>query len=344
MPTVTHPVFFLSHVMPGSATASFHASKSPSGREAVVPSARVLGGGSSMNMMMYTRPQRSDFEDWGVEGWRAEEMLPYLRKFETYHGKGEDADRHGYDGPIHVSHGTFQGTKTMEDFLSAVEKVGYARVDDMQSLDAINGAQRALRYVNPEGERQDTATRYLHPLLRDGEHPNLHVLVETQAERVLIEGEKAVGLVFSSSSGEQRTVRAGRAVIVSCGAFGTPALLERSGVGNADILKRVGIEPVVDLPGVGENYQDHQLEIYAYKTDLDPEDTLDVIVQGRVKPEDLIASKSPLLGSNAQDVTGKYRPSDEEVAALGPEFQKAWDEHYKPRPDKPLVLMACING
>lgn len=83
MPTVTHPVFFITHVLPGSTTATFHPSKSPSGKEVVVPSAKVLGGGSSMNMMMYTRPQRSDFEDWGVEGWGAEEMLPYFKKVLT---------------------------------------------------------------------------------------------------------------------------------------------------------------------------------------------------------------------------------------------------------------------
>lgn len=264
-------------------------------------------------------------------------------QFETYHGKG-DADRHGYDGPIHVSQSTFQGTKTMTDFLSAVEKVGYSQVDDMQSLDAVNGAQRALRYVNQDGHRQDTANRYLRPLLQDGKHPNLHVLVETQVERVLVEGGKATGVVFTGSDGGQRTVRAAKLVVVSCGALGTPTLLERSGIGSAEVLKRAGVETVVDLPGVGENYQDHQLEIYAYKSDLAPEDTLDPVIQGLVKPEDLIGSNSPMLGSNGQDITGKFRPTDDEVAALGPAFQKAWDGYYKTRPDKPLVLMSAING
>lgn len=363
LPTVTHPVFFLAHVMPGSTTAKFHASKSPDGsREVVVPTAQVLGGGSSINMMMYTRPQRSDFEDWGVEGWRAEEILPYFKKFETYHGKG-DKDRHGYHGPIHVSDSTFQGTKVMDDFLAAAGEVGYPEADDMQSLDAINGAQRAMRFVDKKGVRQDTAHRYLHPLLRktngnEASYPNLHVLVETQVERILIENGRAVGVVISPSSspsaddGEEkkqqqqvtRTIRATKSVVVSCGALGSPALLERSGVGSTSVLTRAGVETVVDLPGVGENYQDHQLLIYAYQTDFEPKDTLDVVVQGRVTPEELIADNSPILGTNAQDMTGKFRPSDDEVAALGPDFQKAWDEHYKNRPDKPLVLMSPING
>lgn len=235
----------------------------------------------------------------------------------------------------------------MNDFLGAAEKLGYPEVHDMQDLDAINGVQRALRYVNSKGERQDTAHGYIHPLLQDGKHPNLHVLVETHVERVLVEDGKAVGVVFSSSSSgehKSRTVRASKSVVVSCGAFGTPTLLERSGIGNPDILKSAGVETIVDLPGVGENYQDHQVELYAYKTDFAPEETLDPVVQGRLKPEDLIGSNSPLLGYNGQDISAKLRPSDEEVAALGPKFQEAWDKYYKNRPDKPLVLMSPING
>lgn len=231
-----------------------------------------------------------------------------------------------------------------------MNKVGWPEKDDMQSLENINGVQRAMRFVSPDGKRQDTAHQYLHPLLQDGKHPNLHVVCEAQVDRVIFDGTNATGLVFRRNPAffdgpaQDRTVRARKLVVVSCGALGTPLVLERSGVGSADILKRVGVPLVADLSGVGNDYQDHQLCLYAYKTGLEPEDTFDVVVQGRVKPEDLIKENSPLLGYNAQDVTCKLRPSDDEIAALGAEFQQAWDQHFKVRPDKPLVLMSPING
>lgn len=231
-----------------------------------------------------------------------------------------------------------------------MNKVGWPEKDDMQSLDDINGVQRAVRFVSPDGKRQDTAHQYLHPLLQGGSHPNLHVVCQATVDRVIFDGTTATGLVFRRNPGFadrpplKRTVLARKLVVVSCGALGTPSVLERSGVGSPDILKRAGVRLVADLPGVGNDYQDHQLCLYAYKTSLKPEDTFDLVVQGKVKAEDLIQEKSPLLGYNAQDVTCKLRPSDKEVAALGPAFQRAWDQYYKVKPDKPLVLMSPING
>ena len=241
-------------------------------------------------------------------------------------------------------------TKAEDDFIRAVNKVGWPEAEDLQNLDGVNGAQRVLRYISPDGKRQDTAHQYLHPRLRDGKHPNLHVVVESHIVRVLIEDKRASGVVFTPNSAphsgesQEQTVKARKLVIVSCGAMGTPAVLERSGIGEARILAGAGVPLMTDLPGVGNDYEDHQLAIYAYKTNLAPEDTADAVLAGRISAEQLIKDNSPYLGYNAQDVTCKFRPSKEEVAELGPEFQKAWDGHFKDELDKPLVVMALING
>ncbi|KAI9691302.1 MAG: hypothetical protein M1820_009765 [Bogoriella megaspora] len=350
-PTIIHPGFWLRHIMPDSKTAAVHTAKKSdylAGREVTVPVGRILGGGSSINFMTYTRGQRSDFNHWKMPGWKADDMLPYLRKLETYHGKG-DKDRHGYEGPIHVSRGLIHDTKAGDDFIQAVNKVGWPEIEDLQSLDAVNGAQRILRYISPDGKRQDTAHQYLHPRLQDGKHPNLHVVVESQVVRILVEDKTANGVVFTPNSElhlrerQERLVKARKLVIISCGAMGTPAVLERSGIGEAEILARAGVPLRTDLPGVGNDYEDHQLAIYPYKTNLAPEDTADAVLSGRISAEQLIKDNSPHLGYNAQDVTCKFRPSKGEVAELGPEFQKAWDDHFKEKPDKPLVIMALTN-
>ncbi|KAI9690385.1 MAG: hypothetical protein M1822_009347 [Bathelium mastoideum] len=350
-PTIIHPGLFLGHIMPDSKTVTIYTAKKSdqlAGREVTVPVGRVLGGGSSVNMMTYTRGQRSDFDQWKMPGWKADDMLPYLRKLETYHGKG-DKDRHGYEGPIHVSHGLIHNTKAENDFIRAVNKVGWPEAEDLQNLDGVNGAQRVLRYISPHGKRQDTAHQYLHPRLQDGKHPNLHVVVNSEVIRVLVENKIASGVIFKPKSAlhpeeSQRVVKARKLVVVSCGAIGTPTVLERSGIGEAGILAHAGVHLVTDLPGVGNDYEDHQLAIYPYKTNLAPEDTADAVLAGRISAEQLIKDNSPYLGYNAQDVTCKFRPSKEEVTELGPEFQKAWDDHFKDNLDKPLVIMALING
>lgn len=121
---------------------------------------------------------------------------------------------------------------------------------------------RAQRYVGPDGKRQDTAHAYIHPKLESGEYPNLHVLVETDVERVIFDdNKKAVGVAFRTSAEFQpdsnqeiRIVKARKQVVLSAGALGTPQILERSGVGKPEVLSRAGVPLVASVPGVGENY------------------------------------------------------------------------------------------
>lgn len=222
----------------------------------------------------------------------------------------------------------------------------------MHDLESINVVSRAQRFISPDGKRQDAASCYIHPRLEDGKHPNLHVLVESQVLRVLFEDKKAVGVEYRPNplfhpeeASQNRTVKARKLVISSIGACATPSLLERSGVGNPGVLTAAGVPVVAELPGVGEGYEDHHLLAYPYLNTLKPEDTLDALVFGRLgSPEDVIKSNNKMLGWNAQEVQVKVRPTEAEVAALGPEFKEAWDKEFKGSPDKPMVLLSLIAG
>ncbi|KAF4965138.1 hypothetical protein FSARC_7005 [Fusarium sarcochroum] len=353
-PGIVHPGLFLGNLIPTSKNNTFFmgkASEDLANRPLPVTAGRVIGGGSSINTMAYARGQMSDYDSWDTPGWSTNELRPYLNKFETYHGDGAK-EHHGTNGPIQVSEGSHRYFKAMDDFLSTTEELGWRENKDLQSTqpDTINGVQKSLRYVSKDGRRQDAAHCYLHPRLRDGNHPNLHVVVETEVVRVIFEERVAVGVIcrpnpeFSSAEETQpKTIKARKLIISSCGAFGSPALLERSGVGEASLLDQFGIPVVEDLPGVGTGYEDHQAMNYAYKTNLKSEETSDAVVFGYWDPQKLVAENSPVLGHNGQEACLKIRPTDEEVTALGPEFQKSWDLYFKEKLDKPLALMAFIT-
>lgn len=220
---------------------------------------------------------------------------------------------------------------------------------DLQDLDSNNGVQRAQRFIGPDGKRQDTAHKYLHPRLQDGNHQNLNVLVESQVLRVLFEGKRASGIEYQPNPTFQTgttkgSIKARKMVIICGGALGTPLILERSGLGDPEILKRASVPVVASIPGVGREYQDHHLLAYPYQTSLEPSETADAAVGGRLDLSELISTNASILGWNAQDVTAKLRPTDDEVSALGPEFQAAWDRDFKNNLNKPLFLMALING
>ncbi|KFY79231.1 hypothetical protein V499_01735 [Pseudogymnoascus sp. VKM F-103] len=338
--SVIYPALFLQNLAPNSTTAIFYKgnkAKQLADREPIVPSGGILGGGSSINFMMYTRAQRSDFDSWKTAGWSADELLPFMKKLETYHGPGEK-EHHGFDGPIHVSNSTYRASRPETDFIDAAQKVGYPEIKDLQNLDANNGVERWLRYVSPDGKRQDTAHTYLHPKLQDSNaYPNLHVLVEAKVVRAVVDDSgRAVGVEYTPNPDFQaagisltkhpkQTVKARKLVVISCGACGTPAVLERSGVGNAEVLERAGVPVVVDLPGVAAD------------------ETIDGILSGRADAAELIAKNDKIMGWNSIDISSKVRPTDDEVSALGPEFQAAWDRDFKNAPNKPLMLMGLVS-
>lgn len=234
-------------------------------------------------------------------------------QFETYHGQGEK-EHHGHSGPVNISKGTHTCTRAENDFIDAADQLGYHELKDLQNLDANNGTERWMKYIGPDGRRQDSAHRFLHPKLQSGEYPNLHVLCEKQVIRILFDGQKkAVGVEYQTNAKFQpnpefmtakqtpRTVRARKMVVLSAGANGTPLILERSGVGNPEILQRAGVPVIEDLPGVGHDYQDHHLTLYAYRTSLAPGDTINGFADGRFDIKKAIADGHKLLGTNAMD-------------------------------------------
>ncbi|KAF1949800.1 alcohol oxidase-like protein [Byssothecium circinans] len=355
-PTIHHPALFLTHFTPVTKTVHYNVS-TPSddvgGRQLIVPAGSVLGGGSSVNFMMYSRPQARDFDAWNTPGWTAEEMLPFMKRAETFHGVDEKGV-HGREGPVHVSRGTYESGGLQEDFLKAMAKRGLREVSDLADLRTVDAGWKAPHFISPEGKRQDVASCYLLPRLEDGRHEGLNVLVETQVVRVLFDGEKrAVGVEirrnpqFESGEvgNELHCVKARKLVVLSSGACGTPSILERSGVGDAEVLKQAGVPLVVELPGVGNGYEDHHLIPYPYLNSLKPEETLDALLfGGPEKIEEHIKAKAKILGWNAQDVQVKLRPTEDEIDALGPELRKAWDKEFKNDPEKPMVVFALIAG
>lgn len=275
-------------------------------------------------------------------------------EFETYHGKG-NPELHGFDGPIHVSDGTFRNTKVEDDVLQAAAAVGWPEIKDLQDLDSNNGFERWLRYISPDGKRQDTARKYLHDKLEGNKYSNLHILVESKVVRVLLDDQKrAIGVEYTPNPSFQlqlaatqhpkRTVKARKLVVVSCGACGTPSVLERSGVGDPKILKRAGIPVLVDLPGVGYEYEDHNIILYPYRTGLESHETADWIFRDSEQRQALVDSNHPQIGWNTVELSSKLRPTEAQVDELGPEFRAAWNKDFKHVPNRPLMLTAVISA
>ncbi|MEE2960355.1 MAG: choline dehydrogenase [Myxococcota bacterium] len=217
---------------------------------------KVLGGSSSINGMIYIRGNAMDFEKWGqdegMDKWDYAHCLPYFMKAENRLAGGDAF--HGVEGPLKLEQGPCE-SPLFGAFLDAAEQAGYPRTDD------VNGFQQEGFGVFDRnvyrGRRLSAARAYLHPVLK---RPNLTLVTRAMTNKVLFDGKKAIGVEYVKKWGGTRKVYGGE--IISCaGAINTPQLLQLSGVGDADHLRGLGIDVVHDLPGVGENLQDH-LEVY----------------------------------------------------------------------------------
>ena len=215
---------------------------------------RVLGGGSSINAMVWSRGLDRDYDSWersGAAGWGFKDVLPMFKSQEDWEG-GANQWR-GVGGPIHVRR-PGAPHPTAPAFLEAARQMGFALLDD------VNGPLRAgAGYINmniaADGSRVSAARAFLRPNLG---RPNLKLLLDTNVTKVLFEGDRAVGVQVATGDGV-RTVRATREVILTAGAIHSARLLMLSGVGEPEELRKLGIAPVANLPGVGKNLQDHVL-------------------------------------------------------------------------------------
>lgn len=220
------------------------------GAKQFLPRGKVLGGTSSINGMIYSRGQRRDFEHWralGSTGWGYDDVLQFFRKSED-NELGEIGDR-GVGGPMRVSN--IPRHELAEAFIKAGLQAGYKASDpaDRGNEDGFGYNQMTIR----DGRRCSTADAYLAPVRR---RANMQVITHALATRVLFADHRAVGVEFLQG-GTTRRVMARREVIIAGGVFNSPQLLQLSGIGPADLLRGLGIPVVADLPGVGENLQDH---------------------------------------------------------------------------------------
>ncbi|MBA5689888.1 GMC family oxidoreductase [Rugamonas apoptosis] len=236
------------------------------GRRGYQPRGRALGGSSAINAMLYIRGQRQDYDDWanlGCDGWDWESVLPYFKKSEN--NERGHSDWHGGSGPLHVSEQRSPRPVT-HAFIEAARYRGIpARADFNQGDNEGVGLYQVTQFHDRarRGERCSAAAAYLHPVLR--QRPNLTVKTNTKATRLIFEGKRAVGVAYRAG-GSVQEVRATREVIVAAGAFGTPQLLQLSGVGRPEDITRHGIQMVHELPGVGQNLQDHLDFIHVFKS------------------------------------------------------------------------------
>ena len=222
------------------------------GRRTTIGQPNVLGGGSSVNGMIYIRGQALDYDHWaqlGNRGWSYADVLPVFRALEN-NQRLNDA-YHGNAGELRVSDPTHRhplGTA----FVEAMTQIGYPRNDDF------NGANQEgvgfYQTTTYRGRRWSAVRAFLDEARR---RPNLRIITSCQARRILFEDRRAAGVVVTDTAGHEQTYRATSEIVLTAGALNTPKLLMLSGVGPAQHLCDMGIEVVADLPGVGQNFQDH---------------------------------------------------------------------------------------
>ncbi len=236
------------------------------GRRVYHARGKVLGGSSSVNGMIFQRGNPMDYERWasgaGMETWDYAHCLPYFKRMENCLAAAPDDPFRGHDGPLVLERGPARGP-LFDAFFAAVQQAGYPLTEDVNGYRQ-EGFAAFDRNVH-DGKRLSAARAYLHPVM---DRPNLDVETFAFTTRVLFEGKRAVGVEYVRPPRRTEQVRGGE-VILCGGAINSPQLLQLSGVGAANELGPLGIDVVHDLPGVGENLQDH-LEVYVQHSCTQP--------------------------------------------------------------------------
>ena len=237
-------------------------SESEDHRRGYQPRGKTLGGSSSINAMLYVRGHKWDYDHWselGNNGWSYDEILPYFKKAE--HNEIHQNDFHGQDGPLNVANIRHKN-KPVDDFVETGSSVfGFNEDFNGESQEGIGYYQTTQK----NGKRCSAAKAYLVPAL---DRENLTVLTDTNVNKILVNDSRATGVSCIGEDGEEFTLNATKEVLLSSGAFGSPQVLLRSGIGPEQEITKHGIEHKVDLPGVGKNLQDHidYLSVHKYKS------------------------------------------------------------------------------
>jgi choline dehydrogenase len=243
------------------------------GRKGYQPRGKTLGGSSSTNAMLYVRGNQWDYDNWaalGNEGWAYKDILPYFKKSE---GNEEFHDSyHGSNGPLGVSNAT-DASNLNDMFINSCQQHGIKYNPDYNGADQ-NGAFMYQRTIK-NGERCSAAKAFLTPNMN---RDNLTVITHALTEKILLEGKKAIGVRYQKNS-MTIDINCNEEVILSSGAFGSPQILMLSGIGASKHLNEKDITCVHDLPGVGQNLQDHIDYVQTYKVDSS-QDTFGLSVKG----------------------------------------------------------------
>jgi choline dehydrogenase-like flavoprotein len=230
------------------------------GKKTQEPRGKIIGGSSQLNLMMYIRGHKQDYDHWaynGALGWSYDELMPYWKKVE-----GQDDDSSpwaGHDGPFAVSTAKTNPNPTSKAFIDACLELGYPWTDDVNGPNMMGVSWHHINVKN--GKRDSLATAFLLPALS---RSNLTLEDNAHATKLLFDGKRCVGVQYIKN-GETKEVYCNKEVIVAGGAMASPQLLMLSGIGNPDHLKEHGIDVVNPLPGVGENFQNHVLTGVTYE-------------------------------------------------------------------------------
>ena len=311
------------------------------GRSLVYPRGKVLGGCTSINGMIYMRGQAADYDGWrqmGNAGWGWDDVLPYFRKSEDHH-KGE-TDLHGSGGEWKVT------TQRLNwEILQAVQdgarEFGYLPTEDFNS--GTNEGSGFFEVNQKGGVRWNTTKAFLRPAMK---RHNLRVETHALTDHLILEGKRVKGLVFRQN-GALKTVMAQREVLLAAGSINSPKILELSGIGQSDRLSDLGISPVHDLPGVGENLQDHLQIRTVYKvsnTRTLNEMANSVLGRARIGLQFALSRSGPL--SMAPSQFGLFTRSDPSLATPDLEYHVqplSTDRLGDPLHPFPAITMSVCN-
>ncbi|PCH43085.1 GMC oxidoreductase [Wolfiporia cocos MD-104 SS10] len=374
-PAFTQPARLHEHLRPDSTTMKVivcRESEALDGRASVVSYAQCLGGASSLNFMMYTRPAASDLYDWETvhrnPGWGFRDLLPIFRELETYQvSPGKEI--HGYDGPLRVSLSSVESTPLSAEFLTVAAQYDKGRTftDDPNNFHECNSYARWPKWIDAEtGRRSDVPHYYIYNQVYSS---NLIIKTESLVKRVIFDGNRAIGVEYilnnRSNPGAPQSVRTALArhmAVVTAGAFGSPAILKRSGIGSARFLQTLGIPTIADLPAVGEDYQDHHAIVVPFYA-KDGTETLDrvdfdkaqskagcTMDEGRLWSVWLEVCLNDLsyteynyqYGNSWIDAGIKLRPSPNELKDIGPDFKERWSQYFAAAPDKSILWFGLL--
>ncbi|QKQ73436.1 GMC family oxidoreductase [Nostoc sp. TCL240-02] len=232
-------------------------------RQIFCPRGKVLGGSSSINFMIYMRGNHYDYDHWqslGNPGWSYQDVLPYFKKSE--HQQRGASEYHGVNGELSVTD-LIAPAVVSQRFVDAAVAMGYPHNPDANGIQQSGAGLYQLTIK--DGKRHSTAAAFLLPILQ---RPNLTVITKALVTRLLFEDTHTVGVEYLHE-GTLHQVRVNQEVILSAGAFDSPKLLMLSGIGNAEHLQALGIPVVVELPGVGQNLQDHPVVPVVYEATKD---------------------------------------------------------------------------